>query len=72
MVKNIMSSIESINKILSEAARLLDAVSNEIRDIDFNKRENIQRIGAALTYIYEIQHDIYKVNPDLKPEYLKE
>ena len=37
-----MSSIESINKDLSEAASLLDSAANEIRDIDFNKKENLE------------------------------
>ena len=67
-----MSSFESINRDLTEATSLLNSVANEIRNIDFNKKENLQRIGTALTYIYEIQHDIYAVKPDLKPEFLKE
>jgi hypothetical protein len=67
-----MSSIESINKILSEATNLLDSAANEIRDVDFNKKENIQRLGTALTYIFEIQHEIYAIRSDLKPDILKE
>ncbi|MEN6348892.1 MAG: hypothetical protein ABFD08_05755 [Syntrophomonas sp.] len=67
-----MSSIESINNDLSETASLLNSVANEIREIDFNKKENLQRIGTALTYIYEIQHEIYAVKPELKPDFLKE
>lgn len=34
--------------------------------------DTTQRIGTALTYIYEIQHEIYAVIPELKPDFLKE
>jgi hypothetical protein len=67
-----MASIESIDKMLSDAASLLNTAAIEIRDADLNKKENIQCIGTALTYIFEIQHEIYAIRPDLKPEFLKE
>lgn len=66
-----MDQLDSIHKKLLEASSLLDVSAEEIRDADFNKSINIKRIGTALTYIFEIQHEIYKVRPDLKPDFLK-
>lgn len=68
-----MPSLESINELLSEAAKTLDLAASEIRDAPLEPaKENISRVGEALTKIYEVQLHIYESRPDLKPDYLKE
>ena len=67
-----MADIKSLDESLSAAARILDSAAAEIRDIPLNPtRENISAIGKALSLIFDIQRQIYKVEPDLEPEYLK-
>lgn len=67
-----MPSLESINELLIEAAKTLDRAASEIRDAPLvPTKENIYRIGEALTKIYEVQLKIYESCPDLKPDYLK-
>lgn len=68
-----MATLESINRLLSVAASLADHAAAEIRDAKLEPvRENLERIGRALAELFEIQLQIYKLQPDLKPEYLKQ
>ena len=68
-----MATLESINRLLSVAASLLDHAASEIRDAKLEPvRENIERIGKALAELIEIRLQVYKLEPDLTPEYLKE
>jgi len=62
-------SYESLNDLLTEAAMRLDTAARMIRDIDMTPENNIARIGEALVIIFEIQHQLYAVRPDLKPIY---
>ena len=42
------------------------------RDIPLNpSKEHISTIGKALSLIFDIQRQIYNIDPKLKPEYLK-
>ena len=67
-----MPSLEWINELLIEAAETLDRAALGIRDAPLEPaKENIHRIGEALTKIYEVQLRIYESRPDLKPDYLK-
>lgn len=66
-----MSSLDSLNTLLSDAGTLLDQASSEIRDTKLNPEQNIGRIGAALMKIFEVRMEIYQQRPDLSPEYLK-
>jgi hypothetical protein len=67
-----MADLKYLNEILWATMRILDYAAEEIRDIPLNpKKENISRIGKALTLIIDIQQQIYQVDPKLKPEYLK-
>lgn len=66
-----MDQLLSLNKNLTDASNLLGVSAENFRDVDFNKSENLKRIETALTYIFEIRHEIYKVRPDLKPDFLK-
>ena len=68
-----MATLESINRLLSVAASLIDHAATEIRDAEVEPaRENIERVGKALAEVFEIQLQIYKLQPDLTPEYLKQ
>jgi hypothetical protein len=64
-------SLESLNGLLLEAAKLLDQSSHQIRDSGLNSEENIRRIAEALIKIFEVQMQIYQLRPDLAPDYLK-
>jgi hypothetical protein len=67
-----MADIKSLSELLSAAAGILDTATAEIRDIPLNPtKEYISKIGHALTLIFEIQHQIYKIDPKLEPEHLK-
>ena len=64
-----MSDLKSLNELLSAAAKILDDAAVEVRNIPLeSKEENIKRIVVALTCIAEIQLEIYKIQPDLKPK----
>jgi hypothetical protein len=67
-----MNSLESVNEKLTKASQLLNTAAQEIRDFGFNKGVHIKRIGTTLTYIFEVQHEIYEQRPDLKPDFLND
>ena len=68
-----MASPESIHRLLTVAARLLDSAASEIRDAKLEPvRENIEQIGRVLTVIFEIEQKIHVLRPDLKPACLNE
>lgn len=65
-------SLANLNKLLTDAANMLDRAALEIRDIPFEPRkEYIHKIGEALANIFEIQHKVYESRPDLQPQYLR-
>jgi hypothetical protein len=66
-----MSKLTELENLLSECAKKLDGVTSLIKESELDSGENIKRIGAALTYIYEIQHAIYEIKPELKPDSIK-
>jgi len=64
---------ESINRLLTTTAKLLDSAAAEIRDARLEPvSDNIHRIGRALVEVYEIQQAIYSVQPALTPSFLNE
>lgn len=65
-------NIDNLNSILTESAKELDVAACMIRDLDINKTSNVKRIGEALVNISEIQLELYKIKPDLKPDYLND
>ena len=68
-----MTDLKSLNELLSKAIKNLDSASTEIRNIPLNPiKENIYKIGDALTSILEIQRQIYDVDPNLESEHLKQ
>jgi hypothetical protein len=68
-----MASFESVNTLLTVAARLLDQAASDTRDAKLDPvHANIEKIGRALAEVFEVQHKIYELEPRLKPEYLNE
>ena len=67
-----MADLKSLNEMLAAAFGILDLASEEIRDIPLEPTiENVSKIGQALSLIFDIQSQLYKINPSLVPEYLK-
>ena len=66
-----MASFEELEKLLEDAARLLDQAAKQIRDLDLEPQKNIRRIGEAIILASEIRNEVYGVRPDLTPEYLR-
>ena len=64
-------SLDSLNALLSEAAKLLDQSAGQIRDTGLNPEENIRKIAYALAEIFEVRSQIFQLRPDLTPDYLK-
>ena len=64
-------SLDSLNALLSEAAKLLDQSAGQIRDTGLNPEENIRKIAEALAEIFEVRMQIFQLRPDLTPDYLK-
>ena len=68
-----MASLESINEKLRAAAEMLDQAAHEIRDLRLDPAKKlISGIGVALGNIFQIQHEIFRLRPDLQPDFLKE
>jgi hypothetical protein len=66
-----MPSLESINEKLRKAAEELDQAAYEIRDFPLEPtKQHIRGIGEALANVFEIQHEIYRLRPDLQPDHL--
>ncbi len=65
-------SYKKLNEHLTNATRSLDDASSLIRDLDFEPSKNIRKIGELLLQIFEMQNRIYLMEPDLKPDFLKE
>ncbi|MDH3975678.1 MAG: hypothetical protein OEV42_15475 [Deltaproteobacteria bacterium] len=63
--------MENLNKLLTAAAGKLDKSAALITELDLDKKNNRERIAEALANIFQIQHQIYELKPELKPDYLK-
>ena len=67
-----MATLESLNELLREAARLLDKAAEEIRDSPLKPiRSNIEHTGKALAEVFELQLQIDALRPDLSPQFMK-
>ena len=64
-------SLDRLDRELTKSTRMLGDCAGLIRDLEFNPRENIGKIGRALVEIFEIQNEIYEQRLDLTPEHLK-
>jgi len=66
------ATLDNLNELLEVAGTSLGRSAPLIRDLDFNKQENVKRIADALTNIFAIQLEIYKERPDLTPPELRD
>ena len=64
-------SYESLDQLLTAAASQLDDAAGLIRDLDLAPDSNITKVGESLVNIFEIQHEIYAIRPDLRPDFLQ-
>lgn len=65
-----MDALAKLHRTLMVAGSLLDNAAGQIRDAALSPtKTHIHSIGEALGNIYDIQHAIYKLRPDLEPEY---
>ena len=64
-------SLDYLDHRIHRASRILDDCAGLIRDLELSPQQNIRRIGESLATIFEIQREIYRLRPDLMPEYLK-
>ncbi|NIP29665.1 MAG: hypothetical protein GTO02_05005 [Candidatus Dadabacteria bacterium] len=68
-----MKNLKKIEKQLDECTRILEKTAPLIRDSELKSvRDNIKRVAFALRNINEIRLELYKVEPDLKPDFLNE
>lgn len=64
-----MADLKSLNELLSAAVKILDSAATEIRKIPFDPvKDNVFKIGDALTSIFELQRQIYEADPGLDPD----
>jgi len=65
--------LPELEKLLSDCSELLGQAAHAIRESELEDiRENIHRIAYALRNLNEIRLQIYRHNPDLRPEFLNE
>jgi len=65
-----MDSLERLNRTLVAAGILLDSAAGQIRDAALSPtNQHIHSVGEALAAIFEIQHAVYKLRPELEPKY---
>lgn len=63
--------IEKANLYLTKAAIYLDAAAGCVRETQLEPvRDNIRKIAHALAYIFDLQDAVYKMSPELRPEWL--
>ena len=63
-----MSTVEELNKILTEVCEQLVECSSIIRDIPLEPhKKNMYKVGKALAEISNLRAEIYKNYPNLKP-----
>jgi len=67
-----MAKLDNIHAKLIEAARLLDAAAQEMRDGTGMPSEQVAKIGSAMAEVMLVRHQIYILRPDLMPGYLRD
>lgn len=65
-----MDRLSELHQTLNLAASILDRGASQIRDAALSPtKEHIHSIGEALVHINDIQRAIYKLRPELEPQY---
>lgn len=66
-------TLDELDQILSEAAKLVDTAAQGVTTTDLpEKKDHLHSLGSALGLIFEVQSAIYGERPDLEPAYLRE
>ena len=64
-----MSTVEELDRLLRESVEQLVECTSIIRDLPLEPaKKNIYKIGKAIAEISELQSEIYRNHPHLKPE----
>jgi hypothetical protein len=64
-----MATVETINELLSQAAaRITDAMKELAAGASPSMRSNLARLGAAQVEIFEVQYQLWAVDPKLLPQ----
>ena len=66
-----MASLRELNRLLTQASKLLGQAAEQIRDLNLDPEVNIRRIGEAISQIAEIEFQVYDKRPSLLPSYLR-
>lgn len=68
-----MSSIEHLDMLLGDALERIVEAADEIREIDYlDQKECLKVIGRSVTELWKIREHIYKINPELKRDFIIE
>jgi hypothetical protein len=67
-----MNPLDELHEMLADCRAKLDMCVSKIKKSELDSEKNIKSIGHALAHLYDINDTIYKLRPELKPEYLKE
>ncbi len=66
------ATLEYLDARLRQATRLLDICATSIVDLKLGPEKGLRRIAEAMLEVFDIQNEIYKLRPDLMPDFLKE
>lgn len=67
-----MDPILNLHRTLKAACCLLDSAAGQIRDSALSPtKEHIHKIAVALSEVFEVQHAIYKVRPELEEKHVE-
>lgn len=61
-------SLEDLDELLKSAASKLDAAAAAVQDLGLAPESNVKKIGEVLVNISQIQHEIYAIRLDLRPD----
>ena len=69
----IMSKLKELDIVLGEALEHADYSARLIRECDeLDTKEHLRKIGHAIIQLWDTRNQIYKLNPELKPELVSE
>ena len=67
-----MPSLKSVNTHLEKSAELIDRAADEMKLMAVEGNDDyVRKMAATLNSIHDIQRDIYNLEPELEPEYLR-
>ena len=68
-----MASLTHLDTLLGESLELLMEASSEIKSLnEINEKRCLRTIGKAVSEIWSVRDEIYRLNPSLKRDFVKE